>query len=349
MKKPGFVLTDWNMNTKEYYTEMLDKENIRYIAWGEEVCPNTGRRHNQAFLYFHSGRSTSKSNLNKMGDWWGPKHCYIESIRGSFLSNETYCSKEKHYHEVGDKPNPGERSDIKENIQMILTGKMTPDDLLLCDPVSYNFYKNTYQRAHDIYMRKQFRTNHTSGLWIWGKSGRGKSHEAYENFDPETHYDKVVEDDWWDNYKQQDTVILNEFRGEISYQFLMKLTDKWPISVKRRNKAPIPFISKKIIITSPEHPKIYYRKVLSEGNNWEQLQDRFEIREKIGKNHRHKNVEEKCSPGNIETGEESETVYIIKKKKIKIEQELDFEIPETLEEELMRKIPSSSINMKKFP
>ena len=56
----------------------------------------------------------------------------------------------------------------------------------------------------------------------------------------------------------QDTVILNDFRGNLKYEELLQLVDKWPKSVKRRNRQPMPFVSKHIIITSSLPPEQVY-------------------------------------------------------------------------------------------
>ena len=91
--------------------------------------------------------------------------------------------------------------------------------------------------------------------WYYGKTGTGKSHGAFENYSPETHYVVPNDNGWWDAYTGQDTVILHEFDGEIPCNELLRLIFKLSYHVRRR-RAPAPFISKHVIITSllrPEH------------------------------------------------------------------------------------------------
>ena len=77
-----------------------------------------------------------------------------------------------------------------------------------------------------------------------------------------------------EGYRQQDIVIINEFRGQIPYSELLDLIDKWPKTVKRRNREPVPFTSKHVIITSSLHPKDVYKN-LSQTDKMDQLYRRI--------------------------------------------------------------------------
>ena len=157
-KSRGFVVTDWNLNSDTKYREIMDKNQIQFLAFGREVCPKTKKKHNQVFLYFYNPRSTSKINKGKIGNYFGDTHCFVDTIRGNFSQNEAYCSKEGAYTKLGDEPEQGARGDIKENCGLIFTGNLTPNQLAVSDPVNFNMYQRTYNNIYNQYMRKQYRT-----------------------------------------------------------------------------------------------------------------------------------------------------------------------------------------------
>ena len=140
----------------------------------------------------------------------------------------------------------------------------------------FHMYGRTLTKLEDLRMRKLFRNFMTQGVWIWGPTGTNKSRMAFEGFTPETHYNLVNDRGWWDGYCQQETVIINDFRGWIPYDELLQLVDRYPYSVRRRGREPMPFLSKKVIITSALPPsKVYCNR--NEGDSIEQLLRRFDV------------------------------------------------------------------------
>ena len=70
---------------------------------------------------------------------------------------------------------------------------------MMKDPVNYNQYNKTYKAVKNLVMKKKFRTEMTAGVWYWGKTGTGKSTEAFKNYHPDTHFIKDLNVPWWDN------------------------------------------------------------------------------------------------------------------------------------------------------
>lgn len=257
------------------YNQLVGKgKQLSYLAYGEETCPKTKRQHHQGFLRFFNPRGKTKKVLKKIGALLGNAH--VEPVFGSLAENEAYCSKEGSLHEFGDKPQQGSRQDLRDVVQRIATGERV-DDILMDDPIFYHQYGRTLREAEAISLRKKFRTWQTEGVWYHGDSGAGKSHRAFEGYNPETHFVKDLTVEWWDGYTGQPIVILNEFRGQIPLETLLTFVDKWPQAVKWRNKESVPFLAKKIIVTCIMDPIRLYEN----GNNrWEsmtQLTRRFRI------------------------------------------------------------------------
>lgn len=246
-----------------------------FLAYGKEICPTTKRVHYQSFVCLKKAKS-----LLGMTKLFGKGNHY-EQTRGSFEDNIKYCSKDGDYISFGSLPERkgrGFRSDLIAVKDEILNGKKL-DDVAITDPNLYHMYGRTLTKIEDLCMRKKFRNTMTQGFWYWGKTGVGKSHKAFEGFSPETHYVVPLNDKgWWDGYCQQDTVVLNDFRGQLTYSDLLNLVDKWPHSVPRRGREPMPFISKKVIITSSLPPEDVYHK-LSSNDSLDQLKRRFVVEE----------------------------------------------------------------------
>lgn len=274
-KTRNFVFTNWNLNSDEVYRN--NSHIIKYFAYAEETCPTTGKVHHQGYMTFFSQRSFSKQNLNEIGKLFrfndGDKQPNIEPMFGSLAANEKYCSKESELRQHGEPPKQGARKDLIEIRNRILTGTDV-DTIAMEEPVLYHQYGRTMQKLEAIAFRKRFRTEMTKGLWYYGPTGVGKSHEAFIDFNPDTHYVKNLNEDWWDGYKGQDIVILNEFRGQIKYSELLDLLDKYPKTVKIRNQEPVPFLAKFLIITSCKHPSDCYPNC---GEHMDQLYRRCEI------------------------------------------------------------------------
>lgn len=275
MKTRGFVITNWNLDTD--YQALIDSKQVRFIAYGEETCPKTGRLHHQAFMYCVNEKSTSKRNLNKMGNMFGKIHCNVEPMEGSFAENEAYCSKEGQLQKFGNEPAQGMRGDLIEIKDKIMDGSLQADDIALGDPKMYHMYGRTLRDIEAIALRKKYRTWMTEGLWIYGPPGTGKSHFAFSDYSAETHYIKNLNEDWWDGYKGQPIVVLNEFRGQVKLSEMLDLVDKWPKTVKWRCRESVPFLATKVIVTSIFKPEEIFNFQASR-EPWGQFVRRFEVK-----------------------------------------------------------------------
>lgn len=245
--------------TLNNYTDVdektIDEIECQYFIYGKEIAPTTKTPHLQGYIYF-TNAITFNSIKKKL-----PNKCHIEKSKGSPQDNVKYCSKEGNTVVKGKQPIQGERKDLNEIRDEIINGK-TVDEIALEDPMIYHQYGRTLEKLEDITQRSKFRTEMTTCEWITGPTGCGKSHKAFTNFNPDTHYVLNTDDKgWWEGYKGQDTVIINDFKGEIRYGQLLQLIDKWPYSVPRRGRQPVPFVSKHIIITSIMQPEHIYHKL----------------------------------------------------------------------------------------
>ena len=199
-------------------------------------------------------------------------------MRGNLGQNKEYCSKEgKEAFSFGACPKQGQRVDLELLATEVRDRKRSADQIAEEDPYAFHQYGRTLQKLEDIARAKTHRTWMTEGLWLYGETGSGKSHRAFEGYDPETHYVLPVRDKgWWDGYCGQETVIVNDFRGEIAYAEMLNLVDKWPHYVPRRCRIPTPFLARKLIVTSSQTPEQVYNR-RDEEDSIAQLRRRFVV------------------------------------------------------------------------
>lgn len=267
MRARAWVFTVNNWTEEECEKARLLSEYCEYLVYGKEVGKQ-GTPHLQGFCYFKNQRARSFVLQFLPRAWAEPSRDIPAAIE--------YCKKDGDFWEQGKEPKQGRRVDVEALRDEIKAGKRV-DDIAVDDPVAYHQYGRTLSKIEDIVMRKKFRTEMTEGVWYIGESGAGKSHIVFDDFSPDTHYVYPYDNgNWCDGYTQQETVIFNEFRGQIPYSRMLELVDKWPCSFPRRGREPMPFLSKRVLVTSKIHPREIYKN-LSENDSLDQLYRRFKF------------------------------------------------------------------------
>lgn len=266
-----FTINNVTDDEKRLFSELDTSYKMFQIERGD----NNGVIHLQGVVYYTNARSWDK--LKKTFP-----RANIQ-ITKNFNAAVEYCSKEETRiegpFESGDRPHQGLRSDLVMWKDMIMAGETNCREIRLNAPNIYHLYGRTLEAIETDYRNKLKRNFMTKGLWLWGDTGCGKSYIA-QSIGQEAGggiYTHTIEDKgWWDDYEQQETVIIDDFRGEIKYNELLKLVDRYPHKVSRRGKNPVSFMSKLLIITSSLPPDQVYKNRNLE-DKIEQLNRRFEI------------------------------------------------------------------------
>lgn len=96
----------------------------------------------------------------------------------------------------------------------------------------------------------------------WGESGTGKTHDAVSGLQPGDYFIKAP-GKWWDGYEGQEVVIIDDVHpqrgseGLSAHGFFLQLLDKYSFRVEIKG-GTVPFISKKIYLTSNFHPGSWF-------------------------------------------------------------------------------------------
>lgn len=265
------------------------EDKIRYICYSPEICPTSGRKHWQGFIYLHN-QMTITAIQKYFQKNYNYQFGFLKNNDGTAEQNRIYCGyadyekdgkikkKNEAFKEFGVIPIQGKRTDLISIKDKMVKGELKLDDVILNEPITYHQYGRTLKEIQRIVNKKKFRNWMTEGIWYYGKTGTGKSHRAFENFNPEKMYVFNVNDGgFWNGYEGHEIVIINEFRGQIPFSELLDLIDKHPKNVKIKGSDTVPFLAKKVIITSSKHPKNIYINALDDEENFDQLERRIKI------------------------------------------------------------------------
>lgn len=104
----------------------------------------------------------------------------------------------------------------------------------------------------------------TELLVYWGPPGSGKSQHALE-LGGESQFWLIPPrrpggDIFWDGYDGHHTVVIDEFYGWVPRSTLQRIVDRYPFMVETKGGA-VPFVAKRIIITSNKPPRLWYTKI----------------------------------------------------------------------------------------
>lgn len=107
----------------------------------------------------------------------------------------------------------------------------------------------------------------------WGATNLGKSRRAWDEAGMDA-YPKDPRSKFWDGYRNQPNVVIDEFRGGIDIAHMLRWLDRYPVIVEVKGSSVV-LQAQKMWITSNLHPRAWYPQVDPE--TMSALLRRFEI------------------------------------------------------------------------
>lgn len=242
----GFCFTD-HVCDEEFWHQFLEEQEPAYVIIGRENAPTTGRSHFQGYFYFKNARSLS--SIRRLLDG---RH--VEAARGSPEQNKDYCAKDGNIvMELGELPRKGKRSDIetvKDGIKRHGKVRKVVEEV------------NSYQalKFAETYVKyvEPGRAKQPNVYWYYGPTGTGKTWTAYRESNDSDRWVSGGTLKWFQGYDGHKDVVFDDFRHDhCSFSFLLRLLDRYPITVEQKG-ASRQFLAENIWITSPVHPKDCY-------------------------------------------------------------------------------------------
>lgn len=250
MKTRTWCGTNYNMDLD--WNKIWEMKHFTYLIKGNEVCPDTGRKHQQWFCRFKHTRSSTKSVSKMFGG------CHVEQVQGSIKQNIEYCKKEKQFKEWGSKPDQGKRSDLQIVMDMIREGA-TEEEIVILYPRLWCMYRRSFDRYREI-LQKDRDWETEVKVW-WGAPDTNKTRSAIKWLrEGKQDYDSCTytQGGFFIGYNNCPNVLLDDFeRQGMPRTTFLQATDRYKMvaNVKGSEKKWNP---KKIAITSNEDPKDWY-------------------------------------------------------------------------------------------
>jgi len=247
-----------NFTTSDWFAVKNLFKKAKYGISGEEKGAN-GTPHLQGYVSLENALSLKvmKKNLCR---------AHLIVANGTDEQNKAYCSKESNnIYEVGEiSVGQGSRQDIKEISQKIKNGDITLEECMFDYPEIYVKYSRALEKMFCAVAPA--RSVPPEVHWRWGSSGTGKTRYCIEK-----HPDHYIKDgtSWWDNYKNQEAIIIDDFDNQIPFRVLLRLIDRYAYQGQIKG-GYVQITSPFIYITCEYPPEIYWN-----GNELAQVKRRL--------------------------------------------------------------------------
>lgn len=235
-----------------------------------------GTPHLQGYINFKN-----PVRFSEFRTWFPGNSAHIAIAKGSAGQNKTYCTKEEGRlqgpWEFGTIPEPGKRNDLLL-VQSALDAGATLAEIsddFFATFLRYSRSLREYQLLHAPPRNWEMEV-----LVVYGPTGTGKSRWALENH-PGAYWKSKNSgsQQFWDGYLGESTIIIDEFYGWFSWDYLLRLLDRYPFSLDTKH-GTVNCSARKIVFTSNKHPSRWYPNCRYEWNDSNPLRRRItEVRE----------------------------------------------------------------------
>lgn len=217
-----------------------------WIKGQQEKCPTTDRLHWQIFACFSKPQRLSALRTKFCG-------CHWEASRST--AAEAYVWKEETrvedtQFELGQRP--FKRNSEKDWSAILNDAKCGNLENVPAD-VFIRYYRQLTSIASDY--QRPIGVEKVVHVF-WGRTGTGKSRRAWEEAGLDA-YSKDPRTKWFDGYRGEENIIIDEFRGAIDIAHVLRWLDRYPVRVERKGSS-VPFRGIRIWITSNLSPEQWY-------------------------------------------------------------------------------------------
>lgn len=243
---------NWTIVEAEF-ADPMETKTLRYFVSGREIAPTTGKVHWQSYAEWFKPMS-----FTAIKKFFRDNTVHIENAKFDFETNKGYCMKDGDFKEFGTPAcmTQGERVDlvsVRDHYEAGGTHRQLVDNgEHLMTIARYSKFCGMLKS-----MYTEPRSTMTELHIYWGPTGTGKTSRAnFEAREFGTVYFKPA-GKWWDGYEQEDSVLIEDFRGEIALAEMLRLIDRMPLRVQVKGGFEH-FTSKRVYITSNTSPDEWF-------------------------------------------------------------------------------------------
>lgn len=270
--------------------KLRDWRGVTFMVYGQETSKE-GTPHLQGYCEF--GNQKEWDSVKNMLEG-----AHIEARRGTAEGAAQYCRKGEQSHENydyegvdskdfgknakitqwGELSEQGKRNDLTPACEMIKEGQSLQQVAREHPEQFVRFHKGLIALKNILITPRSTRPEIRI---FWGSKGSGKSYAArewlgWESDDNPPYIWTPQCKHWFDGYEGQESVIFEEFRGQLPFGAVLVLTDRYSAKVEYKG-GMCQFAATKICFTSPIHPKDWYSyEDMKADESLEQLLDRID-------------------------------------------------------------------------
>lgn len=263
-----FTLNNYDLEDE---ADIQAARNLQYLVYGREVGEN-GTPHLQGYIEF-----TDRVRMATIKNRTNCQEMHLEVAKGNAAQNRVYCTKQGSYHEEGIPENK-----VVTLMSMIQTGAQ---DMEIYEAFPNQFIKNHagISRAKKLYLPDR---NWIMDIELYmGSSGTGKTVAAWKYWyeKKESIFEVNLQSNFpMDGYDGEEIILLDEFRSQLPFGFLLKLLDSKPLKLNIKYGST-KIQATRIIITSNQWPWEWYPKINDKSMLYRRINEWAEIYEFIDK------------------------------------------------------------------
>lgn len=225
----GWILTLWSEKIEKIDTvvsRLEDDKKLLYAIGGNEVCPDSGRPHIQAFVYYENA-ITGNGLHKRLGLEHGTYHG--EAQRGLNQQASDYCKKDGDIvFKIGVIPEEGKvATSAWDYILGMIEDGATNAEIMRRYPSHFARCKSGIDAMRmELSAEKLNSWREVEVCYLWGKSGSGKTRGVIEmTTNPADIYRVTDYKHPFDNYRGQSVILFEEFRSSLKIEQMLNYLD----------------------------------------------------------------------------------------------------------------------------